>query len=373
MKIWYSNALFYRALRIILTPLSVIYYVVISVRKALYKHKIIKSYRPKAKVLVVGNLSVGGNGKTPMVEYLACNFAKLPSLQNNPQAKLLNIGIISRGYGGDYFNIEDGKFFKLCKKVSQNNKKSVAVIVKDNANPSIFGDEACLLANRLIKYSNILIAISPNRQASIELLDEEFINQSGRGLDLVISDDGLQHYRLERDYEIVVVDGERKFSSGKLLPAGALREPLSRLKDVDLVIYNENKATQTNSFELQGSELVNLLSDKMINVESFSDPVVAMAGIGNPDRFFKSLATKGLILKAGEKFVDHHVFELKDLQNLRKKYPQDLIVMTEKDAIKCKAIADLKDENLWYLPVKAKILSPELEQLVEKIKRDLYE
>lgn len=275
----------------------------------LFRKKILKSYRSPVPVLVVGNISVGGNGKTPLVIWLVEQL----------QQKGINVGVISRGYGGK--------------------NKIFPQLVTAQSDPAFMGDEPVLIAQR----TQAPVAISPNRQQSIELLLKQF------ELDLIITDDGLQHYALERDMEWVVLDGERRFGNGFLLPAGGLRELPNRLNEVQAVICNgQNAKVGEHSMQLKPEWAINLQTGEQRQLSDFTQPVYALAGIGYPPRFFNMLTELGISVAEAFSFADHQAF---NEEMITPKLAQNIpLLMTEKDAVKCKAFAK---ENWWYVPVSA--------------------
>jgi tetraacyldisaccharide 4'-kinase len=312
---------------ILLTPLSWIFGVISFTRKSLYKNGWLNSYRLNVPVIVVGNINVGGTGKTPLVIWLAEQL----------QAAGYKPGIISRGYGG--------------------NAKG-ALPVFPHSNPYDVGDEPVLIA----KHAHCPVYVSQNRVAAGQAL-----LKAHPGCNVVISDDGLQHYRLQRDVEIVVFDGAKGFGNGALLPAGPLRESVSRLNEVDVVISNGKvtptiNALQTDGMtsiemQLESGAFYNLIDNDMrCDAQAFANQqVLAIAGIGNPDRFFKQLQRLGLSFQSMA-FPDHHAFQSRDF----KRVTADVVVMTEKDAVKCLAFAQ---SNYWVLPVVA-VINENLIQIV---------
>ena len=261
-------------------------------------------------VLVIGNISVGGNGKTPLVIWLVEQLQK----------KGVKVGVISRGYGGE--------------------NKVYPQLVTPESNPKLMGDEPLLIAQR----THAPVAISPNRQQSIELLLSQF------ELDLIVTDDGLQHYALERDMEWVVVDGERRFGNGFVLPAGGLRELPSRLKQVQAVICNgKNANAGEHAMHLEPDFVINLKTGEKRKLSEFTQSVYALAGIGYPPRFFNMLKELGIPLAETFSFADHQAFTA---EMIVPKLSQNLpLLMTEKDAVKCKAFTQ---GNWWYVPVSAR-------------------
>lgn len=306
MKFWQTKSV----LTWLLSPLSMLFWLISQTRRWLYQKNIFKSYRAPVPVLVVGNISVGGNGKTPVVVWLVEQL----------QAKGIKVGVISRGYGGK--------------------TKQFPQLVTNSSSAEMVGDEPVLIVQR----TGVPLAISPNRRQSIELLLSQF------SLDLIIADDGLQHYALARDIEWVVVDGVRRFGNGFLLPAGGLRELPSRLKQVQAVIYNGGQPQTGEHFmTLEPEWAVNLVTNERRLLTEFTEkPCVAIAGIGHPPRFFEMLKCLGIRLRDEVGFADHQPFELKQLQALAE--VDTPLLMTEKDAVKCQAFAQ---SNWWYVPVSA--------------------
>ncbi len=291
-----------------LLPLAALYRGLIALRRWSYRRGWLASYRLPCPVIVVGNIFVGGTGKTPVVLYLV---EQLRGLGLRP-------GIITRGYGG--------------------RRGGGPLWVAPDSDPAEAGDEAVLLARRAL----CPVVAAPDRVAAARhLLAQADCN-------VLISDDGLQHYRLRRDLELVVVDAERGLGNGRLLPAGPLREPAARLQEVDMVLANgEGSALTPYCFRLVPGDCVNLASGERrpLTAAAFAGPVHAVAGIGNPGRFFASLRAHGLsLIEHG--FPDHHRYRAADLA-----LPGDRpILMTEKDAVKCLAFASGRE---WYLPVTA--------------------
>lgn len=320
MKIWQSRSL----ITWLLAPFSLLFWLVSQIRRQLFCKKILVSYRSPVPVLVVGNISVGGNGKTPVVVWLVEQL----------QQRGLKVGVISRGYGGENRNFPQ--------------------LVTAQSSPQQMGDEPVLIAQR----TQAPVAISPNRRQSIELLLSRY------ELDLIITDDGLQHYQLERDIEWVVVDGERRFGNGFVLPAGSLRELPSRLMSVQAVICNGKSAKNgEHQMVLAPDNAINLKTGEKRPLSDFQQtPCVAMAGIGYPPRFFTMLERLGIPLNARHAFADHQAYQASQLVCLAEK-PTPLL-MTEKDAVKCQAFAQ---DNWWFVPVSAKFSSESTACLLEPI------
>jgi len=298
---WYNNNL----LTLLLRPLTWLYCTVTFIRRLAYGIGLLKRYRLGVPVIVVGNLTVGGTGKTPVVVHIA---QLLKRSGYSP-------GIISRGYGGK--------------------ARSWPQQVRPDADPVMVGDEAILISRRC----GCPMAVGPDRARTASLL------QQHSGCDIIISDDGLQHYALDRDVEIIVIDGMRRFGNGLCLPAGPLREPVSRKDKVDFVITNGMASRNEYSMRYQGETLVNLKNNEQTRAlsELVGRDVHVLAGIGNPERFFEQMRRKGLQV-IEHPFPDHHFFSAKDLT-----FSDDSpVLMTEKDAVKCQRYAG---ENMWYLPI----------------------
>src|SRR5450830_451005 len=312
---------------ILLTPLSLVFGVITFTRKSLYKNGWLNSYRLNVPVIVVGNINVGGTGKTPLVIWLA---GQLKVAGYTP-------GIISRGYGG--------------------NAKGVQPVFPCS-NPQDVGDEPILIA----KHTLCPVFVSQNRVAAGQAL-----LKAHPECNVVISDDGLQHYRLQRDAEIVVFDGAKGFGNGALLPAGPLRESVARLNEVDAVISNGKVTHTVNALQadgmtpiemqLESGAFYNLIDNNMqCDAQAFANQqVLAIAGIGNPERFFQQLQRLGLSFQS-QAFPDHHEFQPQDFKQVN----ADIVVMTEKDAVKCLSFAR---PNFWVLPVVA-VINEDLIQIV---------
>ncbi len=300
---WYSR----KPLVWLLLPLSGLFFLLSSIRRLFYQFGLLSSYRASIPIIIVGNISVGGTGKTPLVVWL-CQFL---------QDQGFKPGIINRGYQG-----------KATTWPQQ---------VTESSDAAQVGDEAVLIAQR----TGCPVVAGPKRIDSVKLLEQQ-------GCDIVISDDGLQHYALQRDIEIAVVDGERRVGNGFLLPAGPLRERVGRLRQVDLVVCNGGRAEQ-GEFLMQviASDVVSVTDPaKRRPLSTFAEKrVTAIAGIGNPERFFCTLKQAGVEI-IRRIFPDHHHFSAADLQTA-----DNPLLMTEKDAVKCRTIAPA---DSWYLLVEAK-------------------
>jgi tetraacyldisaccharide 4'-kinase len=292
---------------ILLTPLSLLYRLVTGLRRIVYRSGILPSYRLERPVIVVGNLTVGGTGKTPLVAWLV-EYLK---------QKGFSPGIVARGYGG--------------------RASSWPRQVRPDSDPGIVGDEAVMLAGM----TGCPMAVAPDRVAAARHLLEQ------SDCDVIVSDDGLQHYALQRDLEIAVIDGIRRFGVGFLLPAGPLREPPRRLREVDLVVVNGIGGSGEYSMRLLTGKAWRLGEPKQQReLEDFrGQSVHAVAGIGNPERFFQSLRRYDICVEE-HVFPDHHRFQPEDIR-----FGDDKpVFMTEKDAVKCRQFAR---GNEWVVPVRA--------------------
>jgi tetraacyldisaccharide 4'-kinase len=319
-KLWYQDSNYAK----LLLPLSWLYCFLVTLRRWLYLLRILPSKRVPVPVIVVGNISVGGTGKTPLVVWLA---AKLKEQGYKP-------GIISRGYKGK--------------------ARSWPQQVRPDSDPVIVGDEPVLIARR----SHCPMAVGPDRVETARQLIQ--YNEC----DVIISDDGMQHYHLRRDIEIAVVDSKRGFGNGYCLPAGPLREMKSRLKRVSFVVSNnQNKPSGENiSMYLDGDLVVNLKDKK--KTMKLSDlkgkEIKALAGIGNPERFFEMLRNQGCQV-SGHAYSDHHLYKAQDLIFTE----NDFVLMTEKDAVKIERFAQ---DNYWYIPVEAKVQKGFRESVISLLK-----
>lgn len=307
-KAWYDGATWPR----LLTPFSRLFGWLAARRRAAFRQGRRPVYKSPLPVVVVGNITVGGTGKTPLV-------IKLIDLL---QRAGYRPGVVSRGYGS--------------------RAPSYPFVVGPDTAPSQSGDEALLIARR----GRCPVIIDPDRPAACRAMLANFPD-----CDLIISDDGLQHYALARDMEVVVLDGSRGVGNGRLLPAGPLREPVERLGEVDFVVVNGTARLPglpaTYNMTLLPRRLVSVRGNRQRDAQpaTAQERVHAVAGIGNPQRFFASLSTLGFAIMEHE-FPDHHDFRARDLD-----FGDDLdIVMTEKDAVKCVRIAP---DNSWYLEVSA--------------------
>lgn len=306
----------------------------------------------KQSLIVVGNVVVGGSGKTPFILWLVESFKR----------QGISVGILSRGYGA--------------------NNAHWPKLVSAQTSVMEVGDEPYMLA----KQTGCPVAVSPKRAEALALLNEQY------ACDVVISDDGLQHYGLARDIEIVLIDAERGFGNGWCLPAGPLREPLQRIAKVDFTVWNgldENQAIPELAVEQKNAYAMQLQPigfrqvgnpQKWLSIEEFVEQyheVIAIAGIGNPQRFFNSLESLGLTVEA-KSFADHYAYQKQDFDQLlglaSKSLKQDQsalsikpLLMTEKDAVKCQTFA--QDEcHWWYLQIAPHCSDELFNQILNQVK-----
>lgn len=301
-------------------PIAALYGGLVRVRRAMYRRGWKRSVRLPLPVIVVGNLTVGGAGKTPLV------IALIDALR----ARGFTPGVVSRGYRGS---------------------ARAPRLLDAQPDPNEVGDESALIRIR----TGAPVAIGVDRPAAARLLLSE-------GIDVIVADDGLQHYALARDVEICVVDGARRFGNGRLLPAGPLREPLRRLRDADFIVCNGGvpapneipmqltMADARNLFDPSGHRTLPQFAGQRAHV---------VAGIGNPQRFFDALRAFGIEVIA-HPFPDHHRYAASDL-NFGDELP---ILMTEKDAVKCRAFAR---EDWWSVPVSAEVPKASLDVLMARL------
>lgn len=312
---WYRSS--YTWLTFLLAPFSWLFHLVIIIRRALYHLGIKKTYHFPVPVVVVGNITVGGTGKTPFVVWLAACL----------KAQGWRPGIVSRGAGGK--------------------ESHTPRFVDGSSDPGQVGDEAVLLARRTL----CTLVVCADRVAAVNAL------LARADCNIVISDDGLQHYRLGRDVEIIIVDGDRGFGNRCLLPAGPLRESVSRLKKADFIIAQGQSMPGMYGMQLRGNEFVSVSNPaEKKPIESFKNlKVHGVAAIGNPERFFASLRQLGMEV-VPHRFPDHYLYEASDID-----FGDELpVIMTEKDAVKCSRFSD---QRHWCLPVDA-VLSGACEEAI---------
>lgn len=307
---WYQSSPW----QILLRPFAWLFWLLSSLRRQAYRLRLFKSTRLSVPVIVVGNISVGGTGKTPFVIWLVDQL----------QQQGWRPGIVSRGYGGDVVHTQQ---------------------VDEKSLPEVVGDEPALLAQR----TGVPLFVGRKRSRAARHLLQQYPQ-----CNLIITDDGLQHYALERDIEIAIVDGEREFGNGQLLPAGPLRELPSRLNEMDAVVFN-SAAPAAGAYLMQFVPgKLHLLQEpaKQIDIADFisefkGQRVHAVAGIGHPQRFFNQLELLGLSI-VPHAFPDHHAYTPQDLQFAA----GEPVIMTEKDAVKCVTFAQ---SDWWFMPISAEI------------------
>jgi len=327
-KVWFEKHSAKWWLVPLLLPFTVLFTLLSGIRRFAFSLGLLKSYSVNKPVIVVGNIGVGGNGKTPVVLHLV-ELAKTLGLTP---------GVISRGYGG--------------------NAEMYPYLLSAQSTSKQAGDEPILIFKRC----QIPVVVGSDRVANAEKLIE-------LGCDVIISDDGLQHYRLQRDLEIIVVDGRRLFGNGLLLPAGPLRESRSRLKTADLVIFNGECKVRDKSSSLMtlvAAQVRHMKTGKALNITDFlanNVKVNAIAGIGSPQRFFDTLERLGFTLVKQQGFIDHKNFTVTDFNQFNDDLP---LLMTEKDAVKCQQFVQ---DNWWYLPVDAQFPAQDEQVLIQRIKQ----
>ena len=295
---------------LLLRPLEWLYRAVVQRKRQRFLAGQSPSYRAPVPVIVVGNITVGGTGKTPLILYLI----------DHCRARGLRVGVVSRGYGAQ--------------------PPSVPWRVTAEQSAREAGDEPLLLVQR----SGVALMIDPDRARAVQAL------LSAEPLDLILCDDGLQHYRLARDLELVLIDAVRGLGNGRCLPAGPLREPQARLQSVDAVLFNGASADSAEGFgfTLQPTALVNVASGERQSLDVFApgQAIHAVAGIGNPQRFFRTLEALNW-RPIAHAFADHATYSAASLEFS----PSLPLLMTEKDAVKCRAFAQ---PDWWYLAVDAR-------------------
>ncbi|MFC4699102.1 tetraacyldisaccharide 4'-kinase [Glaciecola siphonariae] len=332
-KAWYQSAKDAPWWLCVLAPLRLLFAIVSGLRRRMFRVGLLSSYQAALPVVIVGNISVGGNGKTPFVLGLAAFLA----------GKGIKSAVLSRGYGGE--------------------QKHFPYLVKADDSARIVGDEPALMCQRL----GVPVVLDPVRARGARFIKEHTDAQ------IILCDDGLQHYALKRDIELCVTDS-RGLGNGMLLPQGPLRESKSRLNTVDWIIYNGadskpqevllSSSTPLVNMHLRPACWINLSSGKKLaisdGIDAFAQAqdVTALAGIGSPKRFFDTLDTLGIKLSKTISFDDHHQFIADDIPS------SDVVLMTEKDAVKCRAFAH---EKCWYLQVDAILDDGFYEQLLKKL------
>jgi len=315
-----------------LRPLAWLFGLAVRLRRAAYERGWCRAVRLQRPVVVVGNLTVGGAGKTPLVIWLSARL----------RAEGLSPGIVLRGYGGTAA------------------RDSTPLLVERDSDPDVVGDEALLLRRR----TGEPVAICRRRVRAAQLLLEG-------GVNVILSDDGLQHLAMARNFEIAVIDGKRGFGNGYLLPAGPLREPRQRLDEVDAVVLNGAAGTD-QAQPLRGAFTMNLVGEQLVPLSggdlralaSFAGQRVhGVAGIGNPERFFATLRAAGLVVFE-HPFPDHHRYREAQIR-----FADGLpVLMTEKDAVKCSKFGG---PNHWFLPVAAQLADADAAALMARLRRAL--
>lgn len=327
---WYRES----RLKWLLWPFHLLMCTLYLLRRFFYRTHLFKQIPSKTPVVVVGNITLGGTGKTPFIDWLVRRF----------QDKSISVVVISRGYGGS--------------------AKNVPLVVTDSTDVSLCGDEPKMLQQSL----QIPVIVDPERSRAVEYATRHYQP------DVIISDDGLQHYKMARQYEFCIVDGLRLFGNRFMMPLGPLREPLSRLKQCDLIITNnstelDKKQASQPQFSTQAVSLVNMTSNLEIPLSSEQEirpfeKCTALCGIGNPDKFKQTLIYNGFDFDFVS-FPDHHQFSQTDFSD----FSEQAILMTEKDAIKCKAFAK---DNWWFLKIDI-VPNTALTQAIETLSKGLLE
>jgi len=332
-RIWYEGAAAYQ----LLLPLSGVYWALITLRRCLYGMGILGRHRAIVPVIVVGNITAGGTGKTPITIWLCREL----------RDRGFSPGIVSRGYGGS--------------------RSSTSMRVDSASDPEVVGDEPVLLARR----AECPVVVDANRARAAQMLVDD-------GVDLIIADDGLQHYRLARIYEICVIDGSRGLGNRRLLPAGPLRETIDRLGEVDQVLINGRRSEKNEAltvveqnaieFELVANEVMRLNGSLTRSIDRFAGTTVhAVAAIGNPSRFFDMLRAHGM------QVIEHAMRDHARLTSNDLKFGDDFeVLMTEKDAVKLDVV---RSDKYWTVPVEVRIdpviAGPWLEQIESRLHGEL--
>ena len=296
---WYGpgRGVQHYALMALLIPLSWGFCALVRLRRALYMAGVLPRRAAPLPVIVVGNITAGGSGKTPLVIWIA-DFLRRRGYRP---------GLVSRGYGG---------------------AARAARMVEAGSDPAMLGDEAVLLAAR----SACPVAVAPRRTAAVDLL------RARSDVDVIVADDGLQHYAMRRDIEIAVIDGARRFGNGRCLPAGPLREKPARLGKVDMIVVNGRARFGQHSMTMHDTMATNMQTGEMRRLSDFSGQTAhALAAIGRPQRFFAALERAG-IKPITHAFPDHYQYRRADVTFADRR----AVLMTEKDAVKCAQFADAR-------------------------------
>jgi tetraacyldisaccharide 4'-kinase len=331
LKLWYEES----PTASVLQPLSWLYGTAVSARRVAYRWGWLRSQAVGRPVMVVGNLTVGGTGKTPLTIWLAHQLRQ----------RGLEVGLVSRGYGRQ--------------------QGGLRVVTLDSSWQEV-GDEPLILHRR----TGCMTLVASDRVAAARSL-------VARGAEVILADDGLQHLRMRRDCEIVVIDGNRGFGNGRVLPAGPLRERASRARAADALVVNGGAGGQPPPgvppelaaaavrMRLEAAEARQMAGSRQAQpLEAFRGrPLHAVAGIGNPQRFFADLRARGLEV-IEHPFPDHHALSAADLD-----FGDGLaVLMTEKDAVKCRQVAG---PRLWYVPVEAAFSEADARRLLELVTRSI--
>ncbi len=316
MASWYGR---FQWTRILWPCMWLVAWVVNKKRRQFLDGEKVHSVKP---VVVVGNITVGGTGKTPLVQALVTHLKQ----------QGIRPGIISRGYGAQ---VDDFPY-----------------LISDNDTSAMVGDEPYMLSRSL----HVPVVIDPKRKQALEFI-------SNMSVDVVLSDDGMQHYDLPRDIEICVLDGARGVGNGCLLPVGPLREPESRLQAVDFVLYSGLREN-ANQFDFLPVAWVNVKSgeEHALDKLHIEEGVLAIAGIGNPQKFAVTLSLLNIVCPL-KPFPDHYAYGVEDFKDL-----PGQVLMTEKDAVK---IMPFAHENMWYLKIQAQLDVAFIEQFMKKLREVL--
>lgn len=322
LEVWYGD----RGRGWWLAPFGSLMRLVSGSRRFLYQHGWLRSTTVNVPVIVIGNITVGGTGKTPLVIWLANRLSQAG----------LRVGVLTRGYGA-----------RVDRHIAAPGTAS------DQADPALVGDEAVLIASK----TDAAVVVGPERVSGARQLEQQKVQ-------VIICDDGLQHYRLDRAVEIAVIDGERGFGNGRFIPAGPLREAPQRLQSVDAVVVNG----QVEAGRWPGALTMEVVGDRMVSLSSgepcplaemAGKPAHAVAGIGNPQRFFDLLRAHDIEFRP-HVFPDHASYTADDLR-----FDEDWpIMMTEKDAVKCVAFAN---DRMWSVPVEARFTDADAAALLDLI------
>ena len=315
-QIWRSS---FNVYSLVLFPFSLIFFIIIKIRRTLYKYGILVKYKSPTPLIIIGNITIGGTGKTPFVIWLANHLAN----------KGLKVGVISSGY-------------KSTSKTPE--------IVNKNSNANQVGDEAVLIA----KHTDSIVVSGGSRVDATKLLTSISIN------DIILHDDGLQHYKLERDYEIILVNSKNLFGNGLLLPAGPLREPKSRLEDADIVAFTNSSNESSYSIASVSNSVVNSVSKESKNIEDFTlKKIHLVTGIASMEMIIENLISYK-IQCIPHKYDDHHIYDGSEVI-FEDNHP---VFITQKDYVK---LSDINNKNIWIIDHKVK---PN-ELLITKLNSDL--